>query len=64
MTRRYPRTHGIGMNLDEFTETWMGSSARTGTGNVFVKEIVNAVKGVIDPVDEAKRSRKAIGRLV
>jgi len=52
-----------GMNLDEFTETWMGSSARTGTGNVFVKEIINAVKGVIDPVDEAK-SRKAIGRAI
>lgn len=52
-----------GMNLDEFTETWMGSSARTGTGNVFVKEITNAVKGVVDPVDEAK-SRKAIGRVI
>ena len=27
-----------GMSINDITETWLGSSARTGTGNVFLQE--------------------------
>lgn len=52
-----------GMDMKEITETFLGSTLRTGTGNVFVKEIEEIVKGTEDVIDEEKRS-KTIGRLL
>ena len=52
-----------GMSINDITETWLGSSARTGTGNVFLQEIGSIISGASDDVDEARRE-KTIGRLV
>ena len=52
-----------GMDMKEITETFLGSTLRTGTGNVFVDEITDIIKGTEDIIDEEKRS-KIIGRLV
>ena len=52
-----------GMSINDITETWLGSSARTGTGNVFLQEIGSLISGASDDVDEARRE-KTIGRLV
>mgnify|MGYP003650789229 CR=1 FL=1 len=52
-----------GMDMKEITETFLGSTLRTGTGNVFVDEITDIIKGTEDIIDEEKRS-KTIGRLV
>ena len=52
-----------GMDMKEIAETFLGSTLRTGTGNVFVNEIIDIVKGTEDIIDEEKRS-KTIGRLV
>ena len=56
---RYMVRHGF----KEITETFLGSTLRTGTGNVFVNEITEIIKGTEDIIDEEKRS-KTIGRLV
>jgi len=52
-----------GMDMEEITETWLGTNARTGTGNVFLEEIMEGIRGTEDIIDEEKRS-KAIGRFV
>jgi len=52
-----------GMDMKEITETFLGSTLRTGTGNVFVKEIEDMIRGTEDVIGEEKRS-KTIGRLV
>ena len=52
-----------GMNADNIMETWLGTNARTGTGNVFLKEIGAIISGSNDIVD-AEQRRKVQGRLV
>lgn len=52
-----------GMNGTELAETWLGTTARTGVGNVFVEEIGNIIMGTEDIIDDEAR-KKAIGRLV
>jgi len=51
------------MEMKEITETWLGSTLRTGTGNVFVEEMTEIIKGTEDVIDEEQRS-KTIGRLL
>ncbi len=41
-----------GMDMKEIAETFLGSTLRTGTGNVFVNEIIDIVKGTEDIIDE------------
>jgi|TARA_R110000850_G_scaffold201115_1_gene327045 hypothetical protein len=52
-----------GMSADDLMETWLGTNARTGTGNVFLKEIGAIIAGSNDIVDEEQR-RKTQGRLL
>jgi len=52
-----------GMDMEEITETWLGTNARTGTGNVFLEEIMAGIRGTEDIIDDEKRA-KAIGRFV
>lgn len=52
-----------GMEPKEIAETFLGSTIRTGTGNVFVDEITAIIKGTQDVVGEEKM-RRSIGRLV
>ena len=53
----------FGMGMDEITETFLGTVVRTGTGNVFVDEITEIIKGTEDEIDEEVRSKR-IGRVV
>ena len=50
-----------GMENKELAETWLGTAARTGVGNVFIDEIRNGIVGTEDELDADKR-KKAIGR--
>jgi len=52
-----------GMETKEIAETFLGSTLRTGTGNVFVDEITTMIEGTEDIIDEERRS-KTIGRLI
>lgn len=52
-----------GMEMKEIAETFLGSTLRVGTSNVFVDEITDIISGTEDIIDEEKRS-KTIGRLV
>ena len=52
-----------GMDMKEITETFLGSTLRTGTGNVFVEEIEGIIRGTEDVIGEEKRA-KLIGRLI
>ena len=51
------------METKEIAETFLGSTLRTGTGNVFVDEITDMIRGTEDIVNE-ERVRKTIGRLI
>ena len=62
-TNEGTRDTWYGMDMKEIAETFLGSTLRTGTGNVFVNEITEIVKGTEDIIDEEKRS-KTIGRLL
>jgi len=46
----------------EFTETFMGQSFRTGTGNIFVEELADLASGAEDPAGQTKAG-KALGRI-
>ena len=50
-----------GMDKKEIMETWLGTSARTGVGNVFLTEMTEIIKGSFDITDNKKRD-EAIGR--
>ena len=50
-------------NTKEFTETFMGQSFRTGTGNIFVEEIADIASGAEDPAGQTKAG-KALGRII
>ena len=52
-----------GADMDHIAETWLGTSARTGVGNVMIDEIRDIVVGTEDIVDENRRA-KAIGGAV
>jgi hypothetical protein len=52
-----------GMSKQDIFETWLGTNARTGTGNVFLEEVGSILSGSNDIVDEEQR-RKTQGRLV
>lgn len=52
-------------DLKEFTETFLGTSARTGTTSIFVEEIANIVGGSSgDDPTFGQRRDKVLGRLV
>jgi hypothetical protein len=50
-----------GMDKKEIMETWLGTSARTGVGNVFLTEMTEIIRGSFDITDNKKRD-EAIGR--
>ena len=50
-----------GMDKKEIMETWLGTSARTGVGNIFLTEMTEIIKGSFDITDNKKRD-EAIGR--
>tara|TARA_R100001463_G_scaffold42621_4_gene89281 strand:- start:2337 stop:5915 length:3579 start_codon:yes stop_codon:yes gene_type:complete len=52
-----------GSDIDHIAETWLGTSARTGVGNVMIEEIRDIIVGTEDIVDKNKRA-KAIGSAV
>ena len=52
-----------GADMDHIVETWLGTSARTGVGNVMIDEIRDIIVGTEDIVDENRRA-KAIGGAV
>ena len=52
-----------GSDMDHIAETWLGTSARTGVGNVMIEEIRDIIVGTEDIVDKNKRA-KAIGSAV
>lgn len=52
-----------GLNMEEITETFLGTAARTGVGNVFIDEMTELIKGTEDIIDENRRA-KTIGRLL
>tara|TARA_R110000787_G_C13435370_1_gene445898 strand:+ start:1196 stop:4783 length:3588 start_codon:yes stop_codon:yes gene_type:complete len=52
-----------GSDIDHITETWLGTSARTGVGNVMIDEIRDIIVGTGDMVDKNRRA-KAIGGAV
>ena len=52
-----------GADMDHIVETWLGTSARTGVGNVMIDEIRDIIVGTDDIVDENRRA-KAIGGAV
>ena len=52
-----------GADMDHIAETWLGTSARTGVGNVMIDEIRDIIVGTEDIVDENRRA-KAIGGAV
>ena len=52
-----------GSDIDHITETWLGTSARTGVGNVMIDEIRDIIVGTDDIVDKNRRA-KAIGGAV
>ena len=52
-----------GSDMDHIAETWLGTSARTGVGNVMIDEIRDIIVGTDDLIDKNKRA-KAIGSAV
>jgi hypothetical protein len=52
-----------GGEIDHITETWLGTSARTGVGNVMIDEIRDIIVSTDDIVDPSRRW-KAIGGAV
>jgi|13_taG_2_1085334.scaffolds.fasta_scaffold03249_5 hypothetical protein len=52
-----------GSDMDHIAETWLGTSARTGVGNVMIDEIRDIIVNTEDIVDENRRA-KAIGGAV
>jgi len=52
-----------GMEPKEIAETFLGSTVRVGTGNVFVEEVTDIIKSTEDIVDREKQ-RRLIGRLI
>lgn len=52
-----------GSDMDHIAETWLGTSARTGVGNVMIDEIRDIIVSTEDIVDENRRA-KAIGGAV
>lgn len=48
----------------EFQETFLGTAARTGTGNIFVQEIAELASGGAGDPTATERFEKAAGRLV
>ena len=52
-----------GADMDHIAEVFIGTTARTGTGNVIVDEIGSIIKGTEDETDKNKRAR-AIGAAV
>jgi hypothetical protein len=52
-----------GADMDHIAETWLGTSARTGVGNVMIDEIRDIIVGTDDIVDKNRRA-KAIGGAV
>jgi hypothetical protein len=49
-------------NGKELTETFAGQSFRTGTGNIFIKELADIASGAEDPAGQSKAG-KALGRI-
>ena len=51
-------------DFKEFQETFLGTAARTGTGNIFVQEIAEVLAGGAGDPTTGERFNKAAGRLV
>jgi hypothetical protein len=51
-------------DFKEFQETFLGTAARTGTGNIFVQEISEILAGGAGDPTTGERFNKAAGRLV
>lgn len=47
-----------GMDMKHLAEVWIGTTARTGMGNIFVEEMVDIVANTSDEIDEQKRAQK------
>lgn len=52
-----------GMDMKHLAEVWIGTTARTGMGNVFLEEMVDIVADTSDEVDEQKRAKRIGGAL-
>ena len=50
-----------GMEMDHIAETWIGTTARTGMGNIFLEEIRDIIVSTDDEVDEQARAKKIGG---
>ena len=56
-------TYSDWFNGKEASETFLGQSFRTGTGNIFINEIADIVSGAEDPAGQSKAG-KALGRIL
>ncbi len=52
-----------GTNREELMETWLGTTARTGIGNIFAQEILELIEPTMDVIGEEKR-KKQLGRVL
>ena len=52
-----------GMDMKHLAEVWVGTTARTGMGNIFLEEMVDIVADTSDEVDEQKRAKIIGGAL-
>ena len=50
-----------GMDADHIAETWLGTTARTGMGNIFVEEIRDIIVSSGDEIDAQARAKKIGG---
>ena len=50
-----------GMDMDHIAETWLGTTARTGMGNIFVEEVRDIIVSSGDEVDAQARAKKIGG---
>jgi len=56
-------TYSDWFNAKELSETFLGQSFRTGTGNIFINEIADIASGAEDPAGQSKAG-KALGRIL
>jgi hypothetical protein len=50
-----------GMDMDHIAETWLGTTARTGMGNIFVEEVRDIIVASGDEADKQARAKKIGG---
>lgn len=52
-----------GTDKEELMETWLGTTARTGIGNIFAQEMMELIEPTMDIIGEEKR-KKQLGRVI